>query len=195
MHRTLIGITALAAAITACDGRADSASGDVPCEGSAGGNLSLTNRAEMAYTVSFREDSGGADVATIESVIIGRGAAGWKDAERSRTPAAPASATDSASLATSAQLGAVRVGYDRRNNATWINEERVALDSFNVVLVDRVDSVGGEPTVAQRLRIAPAIQLAPGACAARANPTNMAWADSIRARLMRSPDVRAFAGP
>ena len=81
----LAALTALASTVAACGGRSDSAAGDVPCEGSAGGHLSLTERADMVYTVSFREDGDGGDVATIEAVIVARGAAGWKTSERSRT--------------------------------------------------------------------------------------------------------------
>ena len=195
MHRTQICLAALAATLTACGGDSASSSADARCEGSAGGKLSLTDRADMVYTVTFRADSGGTDVATIESVIVGRGAAGWKNSVRGPSPAPSPTAADSAVLATSADLGVIRVGYDRRNNAAWVHDERIALDSFNVVLIDRVDSVGGAPTVAERLRIAPTIPLAAGACAARSNPTSMAWADTIRARLMRSPQVRTFASP
>ena len=198
MHQTLIrlaALTALASTVAACGGRSDSAAGDVACEGSAGGHLSLTERADMVYTVSFREDGDGGDAATIEAVIVARGAAGWKSTERSRTTAPAPAAADSASLSTSADLGGVRVGYDRSSNVAWVHNERVVLDSFNVVLVDRIDGVGGEPTVAQRVRITPAIALAPGECGARTNPTTMVWADSIRARLMRNSTVRAFATP
>ena len=195
MDRTLICLATLAMTLAACGGDSGTSSRDVPCEGNASGSLSLTDRAEMMYTVSFREDSGGVDVATIESVIVGRGAAGWKTSQRTRTPASTPTPFDSASLASSAEIGGVRVGYDRRDNAAWVQNERFALDSFNVVLIDRIDSVGGAPTVAQRLRIAPAIPLATGACGARTNPTSMAWADSIRARLMRAPQVRTFASP
>ena len=193
-----MALTTLAAIVIACGGGSDSAPGDVPCDGSAGGNLSLNERADMVYTVRFREDSDGADVAIIESVIVGRGAPGWKNTERSRDPAPTPNPTptapDSISLSTSADLGGVRVGYDRTRNVAWIHNERVALDSFNVVLVDRIDSAGA-PVVAQRLRIAPTITLARGACSARTNPTSMAWADSIRSRLMRQSAVRTFASP
>ena len=195
MPRTLIRIAALAATITACGGNGDSATDDVPCDGSAGGNLSLTERADMVYTVSFREDSGGTDAATIESVIVARGAAGWKQAERNRDPAPPPTGADSTALTTSVTLGGHRVGYDHRSHVAWIHNERVALDSFNVILVDRIDSVGGAPTVVQRLHIPPTVRLDEGACGARANPTSMLWVDSIRARLMRAPEVRAFAAP
>ena len=195
MHRALIPLIALAAPIIACGGRADSAAGGIPCEGSAGGGMSLSERAEMVYTVAFREDSGGSETANVEAVIVARGAPGWKASARNRTATPPATAPDSGSLATSVNVAGLRLGYDRRSHAAWIHDQRVALDSFNVILVDRVDSAGGPPMVAQRLRIPPAIPLAPGACSARTSPTSMAWADSIRARLMRSPEVRTFAAP
>ena len=193
MHRALSRIIALAATIAACSGGSDSASSDIPCEGSAGGGLTLTDRTEMVFTVAFREDSSGDEVAQIEAVIVGRGAPGWKATMRDRKPAS--TTHDSASLATMADIGLVKVGYDRRSHVAWIQNESVALDSFNVVLLDRVDSAGGGPVIAQRLRLAPTIPLAEGACAARMNPTTMAWADSIRARLMSHAQVRAFAAP
>ena len=195
MHRALLSLIALAAPIIACGGRADSAAGDIPCDGSAGGGISLSERAEMVYTVAFREDSGGREVANIEAVIVARGAPGWKSSARNRTATPAANAPDSGRLATSVDVAGLRIGYDRSSHAAWIHDQRVALDSFNVVLVDRMDSAGGPPQAARRLRIEPTIPLAPGACAARTNPAAMPWADSIRARLMRSPEVRTFAAP
>src|SRR5688500_19384090 len=122
MHHTLIrlaAVAAIASTAAACGGGRDAADGNVPCEGSAGGKLSLNERADMVYTVSFREGSDAADVATIESVIVGRGAAGWKTAQQSRPRASAPTAPDSTSLSTSADLRGVRVGYDRGDNVAW----------------------------------------------------------------------------
>ena len=193
MYRPLIRLIVLAVTVTACSGGSDSKSGDPACQGSGGGNLSLSERAEMQYAVEFRQDSGGNPVGRIEAVIVGRGGPGWKTRTSTTDSASRGSAADSTPLATRGTIGAVRVGYDRRANVAVIGDQRIALDSFNVILIDNVDSAA--PRIGQRLRVAPEFRLASGACAGGARPDQLTYLDSIRGRLMRSPEVRAFAFP
>ena len=195
MHRTLPAIFALTALTSACSGGSDSAAGDAPCQGHAGGAFSLTQRAEMLYSLEFTEGGGGEDIARIEAVIVGRGAPGWKTANAQPDSAARAGARDTTGLATSATMGAVRMAYDRRAHAAVIGDQRIPLDSFNVVLVENVDRAGASPTIGQRLRVAPEFPIDTGVCQRSSGAANLAYVDSLRARLMRNAEVRAFAAP
>jgi len=165
----------------------------LPCSGGAGGALTLTDRADAAYSVSFTGDTTGNDSLRLEVVVVGRGAPGWRDRLRERGAVRPV-LPDSESMTSGAGIGQLYMGYDRRRNVAWVHDQRVPLDSFNIIFVDRIDSVGGPPIVTRKLRFSPSVAFAPGTCAERANPAGMRWADSIRAVLLRSPDVRAFAG-
>jgi hypothetical protein len=196
MHRTLIGATALAMlAVAACSGRQDSDSERGPCSGSAGGTMSLTERTEMLFALDFRDDSTGNHIAHIEAVVVGRGAPGWKT-KGLRPSSIPANAArDSAANASSGSIGSFDVKYDRDTHTAWIGSMPVALDSFNVLLVDSVDRMGGAPVIGQRFRIAPDFRVTQSICAGRPGPDQLGHADTLRARLLRSPAVRAFAAP
>jgi len=91
-------------------------------------------------------------------------------------------------------IGQLYMGHELGTNVAWVHDQKVVLDSFNVVLVDRVDSAGGPPMVVGRLRIPSYVALQPGTCGQRAQPQGLQWMDAVRAALLKSPEIRAFAG-
>ncbi len=196
MRRSVLYLVALAL-LTACsDGEnvPNTALGDLPCSGGAGGSLTLNERAGVAYSVSFAGDTTGKDSVHLQAIFVARGKAGWKNRAESTPLARPVRPGSTGSLS-GADLGDLSMSYDRSTNTAWVHDQKVVLDTFNVVLVDRADSVGGPPVVAQRLRLKPVIALPPGICAKRGSGDGLVWQDSIRAILFRSPDVRAFIAP
>ena len=199
MRAAVIRIAALTLAASACGGRSDSsadsaATANLPCSGGSGGGFRLTNRADVVYSVSF-SDTTGTEAMHINAVFVGRGAPGWKDKAENRIAGPPPARPDSVSGGSGATLGRFHMTHDRANNIAWVHDQPVRLDTFNVVLVDRADSAGGPPVVAGRLRVKPDITLPAGACGARTRATGMSWSDSLRAVLLRNPEVRAFANP
>lgn len=196
MRVTLLPLIAVAITLGACTEKPEAGSmlTGLPCSGGASGALRLTDRADVAYSVSFTGDTTGRDSLHLDAVFIGRGVPGWKETSQAREVAPRPVPPDSVRTTSGAGIGHLYMGYDHRDNVAWVHDQRVPLDSFNIILVDRVDSVGGPPIVTRKLRLSPSLAFAPGTCAKRGDPAGMRWTDSIRAVLLRSPDVRAFAG-
>ena len=189
-------VIALVAALVACGKGGDqpSSAENLPCSGGAGGSMTLNERASAALSVEFTGDTTGNDSVHLRAIFVARGTAGWKNRAES-TPLVRPVLPDGTGSLSGAGLGDLFMGYDGSTNTAWVHDRKVPLDTFNVVLIDRADSVGGPPVVAQRLRLKPVIGLARGVCAKRASSEGLAWQDSIRALLYRSPEVRAFIGP
>jgi hypothetical protein len=190
MHRAPVTLVALIAVLGACGGDS-SPNRELPCAGNAGGGGGLTDIADMVYAVSFADDTTRGEMMHIRALFVGRGSPGWQ-AKAQNTPMQRPPVHDTVMLG-GGSLGRLFVGYEDKTNSAWIHDQRVPLDSFNVVLVDRVDSVGGPPVVARTLRINPDIRLAPGVCGGRVTMAGQGWADSLRAVLMRNAAVREFA--
>lgn len=124
-------------------------------QGSAGGTLS-----ERAEYILFRGTSG-AD-APIDVLLILRGQPGWMNRDAGRNSA---SRTTSAIAAGDVSGRApIRYGFDiggvkfecsyqayGRVLRMWGEEHR--LDSTNVLLIDRIDSVGGPPIIVRKLTL------------------------------------------
>jgi len=184
----LIAGVLMMACSKADDAGSDSAS--LPCRGGVGGGFNLTENSEVAYTGQFTGGTTGNDSLHIGAVFIGKGSPGW---EAGTNPTQVPMPTDSLADLGGGSLGYIWVAHNRRGNLASVHGQVVPLDSFNVALVDRVDTVGGPPIVTRKLKMKPAFALAPGVCAARGRGSELGWADSIRAALMRMPEVREFA--
>ncbi len=195
MPRPVLYLVALALLAACSDGEnvPNTALGDLPCSGGAGGSLMLNERAGVAYSVSFAGDTTGKDSVHLQAIFVARGKAGWKNRAESTPLARPVRPGSTGSLS-GADLGDLSMSYDRSTNTAWVHDQKVVLDSFNVVLVDRVDSAGGPPIVVGKLRVPPHIALQPGTCGKRAQPQGLQWMDAVRAALLKSPEIRAFAG-
>lgn len=180
----------LLALLASCGGTEDAGVEFPACNGGSSGNMSLTDRAEMVYSISFGGDTTRPNVFDINAVFVGRGAPGWKG--QARQVERPAELHDSLGIS-GGTAGSLFLGVNRRTRTAWIHGQPMALDSFNVVLVDRVDSVGGPPVVAGRVRIAPSMTLAPEVCSGSSRAAYGPYADSLRAVLLRTPEIREFA--
>lgn len=190
MRISSIALVMLLGLQASCGGTEDAAVESPACIGGSSGNMSLTERAEMVYSISFGSDTTRRNVFDIDAVFVGRGAPGWKS--QARQVERPAVLRDSVGIA-GATAGSLFLGVNRRSRTAWIHGQPMALDSFNVVLLDRVDSVGGPPVVTRRVRIAPSMTLAPEACSGSSRAAYGPYADSLRAVLLRTPEIREFA--
>ena len=195
MPRLVPYLITLVAALAACDTRAASRSTTphTACSGGAGGSLTLNERAAAALSVSFTGDTSGRDSVHLHVVFVARGQPGWRGRAEATTLVRPV-LPESVGFLSGSGLGDLFMGYDPATKVAWMHDQKVILDTFNIVLVDRADSVGGPPIIARKLRVRPSIGLAPGVCARRAQPEGSPWRDSVRAVLFRSPEIRAVIG-
>jgi hypothetical protein len=129
--------------------------------GSSGGTTRLTDRVEVMYQQSYTESSTAGRADWMRFIVLWRGQPGWRfaktsvaerdDAERVRREVAAAAA-----LANRTVMGNFANGpsyfaeLDRDNNALYVLGNRYAIpsrDSTLVILVDRIDRLGGPPFV------------------------------------------------
>lgn len=195
MGISLFQIVALTMAATACSRGADSDSAVIlPCAGNVSTTQTLSDRAGVVVLGTFSGDSISGDSLNLVLVFIGRGARGWKRQPSGQRALVRPVLPESVGFLSGGSLGQLYMGHELGTNVAWVHDQKVVLDSFNVVLVDRVDSVGGPPMVVGKLRMPSYVALQPGTCGQRAQPQGLQWMDAVRAALLESPEIRAFAG-
>lgn len=79
---------------------------------------------------------------------------------------------------------------DMERDVAWIHDRSVPLDGGNVLLVDRIDGVGGPLAILGAERV-PFPDAADADCA---GTTMQFELDSLRSLLLNNPQVQAFAG-
>ena len=129
--------------------------------GSSGGTTRLTDRVEVMYQQSYLESPTAGRADWMRFIVLWRGQPGWRfaktsaterdDAERVRREVAAAAA-----LANRTVMGNFANGpsyfaeLDRDNNALYVLGNQYTIptrDSTLVILVDRIDRLGGPPFV------------------------------------------------
>ena len=196
MRSSIILVIALAAGLVACDRKTESpqqGSGDCSTTGAVGASR-LTFRSDVVYSAEFAGGgSGSADSLHLRAVFVGRGAPGWSERPDDPTgaPQRPAWA-DSLGFVNGGALGTVWVGHNRERTEAVVGADRIVMDTFNIFLVDRIDSIGGPPAVVKRLRLQRGFALPPTACGPRGF-AEFSPVDSLEALLMRTAEVRDFA--
>ncbi len=145
-----------------------------PVKGGSAANLS--DRAQF-----YAYYSGQADNATIELVVVLRGQPGWArpGSGTVRESAGPIFIDERVPVQHSLTIGSKHFEYTYQpsDRTLQIGETRYPLDGANVVVIDRVDGVGGPPTVVCRLKFE-----------MTGKPNAMALSDSLR----RMPELQEF---
>jgi len=196
VRTSLIQIVALTIAVGACSRGADpdSAGGDLPCGGKVSSTQTLSDRVGLVFLGTFSGDSTRGDSLNLDLVFIGRGARGWKQQQPGQRSLARPVLPESVGFLSGGSIGELYMGHERGTNVAWVHDQKIVIDSFNVILVDRVDSAGGPPMVVGKLRVPSHVALQPGTCGKRAQPGGLVWMEAVRAALLKSPEIRAFAG-
>ncbi len=145
-----------------------------PIKGGSGANLS--ERAQF-----YAYFSGQPDNAAIELIVILRGQPGWArpGSGTVRESAGPIFIDERVPVQHSLTIGSKHFAYTYQpsDRALQVGETRYPLEGANVVVIDRVDGVGGPPTVVRRLKFE-----------MTGKPNAMALADSLR----RMPELQEF---
>lgn len=164
-----------------------------PCRGRTAGNVRLSQRAGAAYSVSYQAREDGQVRARLEAAIIARGQPGWEGLGGSRRRLVPPQLPEATGHLSGATIDTLFMRFDPQARVAWVHTRKVPLpDGDNVVLVDRADNVGGPITVVNTLQVEPDFGFP--TCGGHAAELVQARTDSIRAALLRSPEVRAFIG-
>ncbi len=117
--------------------------------GGSGGTLS--DRAN--YSAFYR---GHPDSIAVDLIVILRGAPGWNRAgSHARESMGPVSPSSRFPVRHSLTIGSTtfEYSYQPRERILRLGDTWLSLDSSNVVIIDRVDGVGGPPTVVGRLTL------------------------------------------
>lgn len=166
----------------------------LPCRGSGGGLLILSERASAAFMLEIEGDATGVR-GRIGGAVIARGQRGWLErAQRGRMPDRPAWPEPQGSSG-GATVGGIWTRIDPQDRIAWIGTERVPLpEDHNVVLLDRADGVSGPPIVMGTLHVEPKFILPGPDCGVRGARHARARDDALKNALLHSPEVRAFVG-
>jgi hypothetical protein len=130
--------------------------------GSSGGTHTLSDKVDITYQQSYSESSPGARTDWMRFIVLWRGQPGWRTSrgmspeERSELEHEYRQASAAATLANHSIMGgysghaAYWAELDREADMLYVLGKPFAIppkDSTLVILVDRVDHVGGEPFV------------------------------------------------
>ena len=144
----------------------------------------LSSRATAVYALEFGKDS-----ATLAAAIVARSEDGWRGfyGATGPLPPKPRGSFDTGG----ATVDTLWLLIDTENRIAWIHSERVSFRTDNVMLVDRVDGIGGPPKDVGTLLVPHAFAYQ-YECSGRISRSP---ADSVRAMLLRDSRIREFVRP
>ncbi len=151
-----------------------------PC--GAGGGFRVPPRAQVVFSVE-----GSNDTVRVHMVVIARAQPNWYGTRGiAKMPAN--FAADPVRFGGGGTIDTLYVLYDNSTNSAWLGERQIPLPGEdNVVMVDRIDGVGGPMVVVGTARLAPYVSPICG------TPTAPPRLDAeLRARLDAIPSVHEF---
>jgi hypothetical protein len=159
-------------------------SAGTPCSSGLNGSVMLSERAQALFALDL-----GADSAAIVGVVIARSQSGWRGFFGTDQPIPPQ--PSGGPWAGGGTVDTLWLQIDGTHRLIAIQNHKVPLGDNNVLLVDRVDGVGGPAQSVGALRVRESFGL-PTRCRVTPSP---AVRDSMRALLLGDARVRDFVRP
>ena len=159
-------------------------SAGTPCSSGLNGSVMLSDRAQALYALDL-----GADSAVIVGVVIARSQSGWRGFFGSTQPIPPQ--PSGGPWAGGGTVDTLWLQIDGAHRLIAIQNYKVPLGDKNVLLVDRVDGVGGPAQSIGAVRVREIFGLRTR-CRVAPSPV---VGDSMRALLLQDDRIRDFVRP